>query len=250
MNKKLLIDLDGTLVNGLIPINQSSEFLQILEKNNIEFLVMTNSIKSPMAIKSRLSGTGIEIPLFSIINPIVAINSYLARNNFNRALIVGSEQEKLQVRAAHDLANPEIILLLDFEKRNYSFSDLQDIYELIQRGIPIIAASGSPFYKSGDVNKLDTGAFVSLFEHAGNIKIEIFGKPSEYYYKEALEILDCRPDEVLAIGDDWKTDAQGAISSGFNAILVRSGKYQDRDEDKLPGVRSINSLLEVLDYIN
>lgn len=247
MKSKLLIDLDGTILNGVEVINKSRDFIEILKNKNIDFLVMTNSVKSPKLIKSRLLDTGIDIKLNSIINPITAINSFLTRNNIKKTFIVGSEKEQGQVATIHDKNNPEIIMLLDFERENYSFTYLQEIFELLQRGIPIISASGSPYYISKDKQVLDTGSFVSLFESVINKKIDIFGKPSELYYKEALEILKCNPNEVLVIGDDWKTDAQGAINSGLEAVLVKSGKYKDGDEYNVSGVKTIESLLEVLD---
>jgi len=247
MKRKLLIDLDGTILNSSDPINQSREFFESIESENIDFLVMTNSVKSPMDIKKRLSKAGIEIPLLSIINPIIAINSYLRRNNINRAFIVGSDKESIQVHATHDRFDPEVILFLDFEKENYSFSDLQVVFSLLQKGIPAISASGSPFYISGEQRILDTGAFVNLFESAHGGRIDIFGKPSEHYYKEAMNILDCYSDDILVIGDDWRTDAQGAIKAGFEAVLVKTGKYQNGDEANLPGVKTIDSLLEIID---
>ena len=247
MKRKLLIDLDGTILDSQGPINQSREFFESIESQNIDFLVMTNSVKSPMDIKKRLSDAGIEIPLLSIINPIIAINSFLTRNNISRAFIVGSEQESIQVRAEHDRFDPEIILFLDFEKENYSFSDMQVIFSLLQKGIPAISASGSPYYISGEQRVLDTGAFVNLFESAHGGSIDIFGKPSERYFKEAMNILDCYSNDILVIGDDWRTDARGAIKAGFEAILVKTGKYQNGDEAKLPGVKTIDSLLDILD---
>jgi HAD superfamily hydrolase (TIGR01450 family) len=248
MKHKLLIDLDGTILNSSGPINKSREFFKSIESEDIDFLIMTNSVKSPMDIKKRLSEAGIEIPLLSIINPIIAINSYLRIKNISRVFVVGSEQESIQVRAEHDRFDPEIVLFLDFEKENYSFSDLQVIFSLLQKGIPAISASGSPYYISGEQRILDTGAFVKLFESAHGGRIDIFGKPSEHYYKEAMNILDCYSEEILVIGDDWRTDAQGAIKAGFDAVLVKTGKYENGDEAKLSGIKVIDSLLDILDW--
>lgn len=249
MKKKLLIDLDGTILNGAIPINQSPEFFTCLEKMGIDYMVMTNSVKSPMLIKKRLSLSGIEIPLISILNPIIAINSYLSGNDIERAFIVGGEEESIQVRASHSSDDPEIILLLDFEKENLSFSQLQEIFLLMQKGIPAIAASGSPFYMSAGKRVLDTGAFVNLLQSANKSKIEVFGKPSKFYFSEAMRILDCEPSDTIVIGDDWSTDGRGAIECGCKALLVKSGKYQPGDEDQLSEIETIESLMSVLHHL-
>ncbi len=54
MIKKLLIDLDGTVLSGNKPINQSPEFIKKLQKEKIDFLIMTISIKSPEEMKKTL----------------------------------------------------------------------------------------------------------------------------------------------------------------------------------------------------
>lgn len=246
MNKKLLIDLDGTILSGAKPINSSPDFFSLLLEKEIDFLVMTNSVKSPLSIKKRLSLSGIEVPLLSILNPIIAMNSYLSSQNIQRAWIVGSEEEWIQVRATHNTDDPEIILLLDFEKENYSYSYLQELFLQMQKGIPVISASGSPYYLSEGLRVLDTGSFVQLFQSALGTPIEVFGKPSQSYFREALKILECKPSETIVIGDDWSTDIKGAIDSGCEALLVKSGKYQVGDEEKLGGIQSIDSLLEAL----
>jgi HAD superfamily hydrolase (TIGR01450 family) len=250
MNKKLLVDLDGTILNGMEPINQSREFFDKAEELEMEFLVMTNSVKSPLLIKKRLSDAGLAVPMPSIINPVIAINSYLKRKGIRSAYIVGSEQEVVQVCVPHNERLPEIVLLLDFEKENLSYSDLQDIFLFQQQGVPVITASASPYYLSDGRKQLDTGAFVRLFEAAGETKIEVFGKPSLSYYNEALEILDCPPEDVIVIGDDWRTDIQGAKNAGCQALLIRSGKYHERDEERVSGIGVIDSLIEIFKYMN
>ncbi|MBN2655722.1 MAG: HAD hydrolase-like protein [Spirochaetales bacterium] len=249
MKKKLLIDLDGTILDGTLPINQSREFFEKAEELEMEFLVMTNSVKSPLQIKRRLSIAGLAVPMPSIINPIIAINSYLKRKGIRSAYIVGSEQEAVQVCVPHNERLPEIVLLLDFEKENLSYSDLQDIFLFQQQGVPVITASASPFYLSGGRKQLDTGAFVRLLEAAGNCEIDVFGKPSLSYYNEALDILDCPPEDVIVIGDDWRTDVQGAENAGCRGLLIRSGKYCRGDEEKVPGIDVIDSLTEVLRFM-
>jgi len=248
MRSKLLIDLDGTILNGSVAINEAARFFLRAEEEEIEFLVMTNSVKSPWLQKKRLADAGVAVPLPAIINPVIAINSYMNRKGIASAYITGSEQEKTQVCVEHNDKDPEIILLLDFERDNASYEDLQRIFELQQKGVPMITASISPFYLSEGRKKLDTGAFVRLFESASDSEIEVFGKPSPLYYREALAILDCRAEEVLVIGDDWRTDVRGAMHTGCRALLMRSGKYKAGDENNVPGVPVIGSLMDAFEY--
>lgn len=243
---KYLIDLDGTLLNGTEALEGAVEFIDHLQKNQIEFLIMTNSIKSPELVSRRLSNVGIKVQPEYILNPITAINNYLLSHNITSAYITGSSLENEQVTVPHNRETPEIIILLDFEKESYGYDKLQEIFELVCRGIPVITASRSTFYLSGEKKKLDTGAFVTLLESTDQCQVEVFGKPSASYFLEGVQILDADKSEITVIGDDINTDIKGALDSGLNAVLVKTGKYSDGDEDKFPQVRSVKTLLECI----
>ncbi len=96
---------------------------------------------------------------------------------------------------------------------------------------------------------LDTGAFVKLLESAGSIKVDIFGKPSKFYFTEGRKLLNCDSDDIFVIGDDWRADITGAVESGFNALLIKSGKYKLDDKKNNPKIKCIGSLLEAFDYL-
>lgn len=244
---KYIIDLDGTIMNGEKPNLDSVQFLNELEKRNIEFIIMTNSIRSPEAISKRLSCVGINLELEKIFNPISAINTYLANNNFKNAFIIGSSLEIEQVKIREDKENPEIIVLLDFEEENISFNTLQKVFELINKNIPVISASKSPYYIKNNKQILDTGSFVSLLECAGDIKIEILGKPSKAYFESGILRLNCQPSEVTVIGDDWSTDILGANSIGFHSVLLKSGKYKNGDEFNCLPDKCITYLMQIFE---
>ena len=244
---KYLIDLDGTILNGENAINNSVLFINELQKRNIDFLVMTNSIKSPPLIKTRLEKAGIVIPEQKILNPIIAINKYLAKNQFQRTFIIGSKLEIEQISLSIRKIDPQIIILLDFEKDNISYNELQEAFVFIQQKVPVIAASGSGYYLKKNLKYLDTGSFVALFEKAANITIPIIGKPSKEYFNAGISILNTIPSDVTVIGDDWMTDIEGAKIVGCNSILIKSGKYEDGDEKKSMPNKIINNLLAILE---
>lgn len=225
---RLLIDIDGTVILEDKGINSSKEFFQELKNRNIEYLLATNSIKSSKVQKKRLQKAGISVNENRILNPIMAINQYILEKGINRVYTAGSHDEIIQVRAEQDEVHPQLIILCDFEKENFSYDDLQKIFDLLQKGCPIVAISYSPFYFNYGKKVLDTGAFVRIFESAVGIRIPVFGKPSEKFFNMACSILE--GDEIWMIGDDPATDIIGAEKAGLKTVLIRSGKYQEKDE--------------------
>ena len=247
---KYLIDLDGTILNGEMAINSSVVFINELQNKKIEFLIMTNSIKSPKLIQDRLKNVGIIISTTQIFNPIIAINSYLEQNNIQKVYVIGSQLEIDQILMQQDKLNPQIIIILDFEKNNISYNSLQEAFVLMQQKIPVIAASGSGYYLKNNIKYLDTGSFVTLFEKAANIKIPIIGKPSKEYFNAGISILKTNPSNIVVIGDDWMTDIDGAKKVGCNSILVKSGKYVDGDEFKSKPNKIVSNLSEIFTQKN
>lgn len=244
---KYLIDLDGTILDGKNANKDSVQFINELEKQKAQFVIMTNSIKSPQAILDQLNTVGISIPITCILNPIIAINTFLKSQKIQKSYIVGSKSEVEQVISKHIVADPEVIILLDFEKENISYADFQVIFSFIQKGIPVVAASGSTFYIKNGINFLDTGAFVKLFETTGNIQIRIFGKPSLDYFSAGITLLDSKPTEITVIGDDWSTDINGATNCGCNSILLKAGKYRPGDENKCEPQKTVKYLMEIFE---
>lgn len=243
---RYIIDLDGTLMNGNQANLDSVSFIKRLQEQGDAFVVMTNSMKSPAIIQQRLSQIDIHVETAQILNPIIAMNTYLSRRGIQKVYIVGSPNEVIQVQAQHEVDYPEMVVLLDFERENTSFKALQCIFEHIQNGVPVITASRSPFYLSDQKRILDTGAFVKLFEEAGGIEIEVIGKPSKLYFESGAHLLNASPNQVVVIGDDWQTDILGAKAAGCKRILLKSGKYQAGDENKSEDTICVASFSEIL----
>ncbi|HEY5715780.1 MAG TPA: HAD hydrolase-like protein, partial [Psychromonas sp.] len=66
---------------------------------------------------------------------------------------------------------------------------------------------------------------------------------------QALASTGLAADQVLMIGDDIYGDVEGAINAGLNACLVRTGKYQRGDENKLSKSHiTCDSIVEAVDY--
>lgn len=237
-----IIDLDGTIMNGAEAHHGAREFVERLQQTGKEFLIMTNSIKSPEKVQERLRKVGIKVSKDRIFNPITAINTYLKTEGISKVWSVGSFTEIEQMEVTQETESPEMIVLLDFEKEKFGYSTLQKIFDFMNKGITVISASGSKFYLKNGCKALDTGAFVTMLEAVSDKRIEILGKPSAGYFNLGIQKLGALPAEVTVIGDDWKTDMLGAEQVGCKAILVKTGKYNEGDEKRCQLLSVIDGL--------
>lgn len=240
-----LIDIDGTLLNGSEPLPGAVDFVKKLNSQRADYLLMTNSIKSVEVQQARLAKAGINVDSAKILNPIVAINKYLLDAHIEKVKIIGSELEINQIKAANVKANYEVVILLDFEKSNFGYNVIQEIIDDAENGINVITASLSTFYLKNGKKAVDTGAFVKIIEEITNIKIANYGKPSPAYFDIAEKILKAEKSDIYVIGDDWQTDVRGANEYGAKSILVKTGKYKEKDEQKCSPYKVVENLTEL-----
>lgn len=240
-----LIDIDGTLLNGSEAITGAVDFINRLNNNGDNYLLMTNSIKSIEVQQTRLAQAGINVKSERIINPIVAINKYLSDMHIEKVKIIGSELEINQIKATNVKENYEIVILLDFEKSNFGYNVIQEIIDDVENGIKVITASLSIYYLKNGKKAVDTGAFVKIIEDITNCKITNYGKPSMAYFDIAGKILNTDKNTLCVIGDDWSTDILGANEYGAKSILVKTGKYKEKDELKCSPYKTVENLCKL-----
>ena len=57
------------------------------------------------------------------------------------------------------------------------------------------------------------------------------GKPEKKFYNMAIEDMGVPINQVVMIGDDIVSDIKGAKDIGIKTIQVKTGKYQEADND-------------------
>ena len=108
------------------------------------------------------------------------------------------------------------------------------------------------FWKSSLGYTLDVGAFVSALEYASGKSATIIGKPSLNLFVLAVEGWNLQVGEILMVGDDIRGDIVGASSVGMKSVLVKTGKFLDKNlrcSDVMPNY-IINSIADLPDIID
>ncbi|GAG37434.1 unnamed protein product, partial [marine sediment metagenome] len=71
------------------------------------------------------------------------------------------------------------------------------------------------------------GAIVEAIAYATQAEPIVIGKPSEAYFRQALDDLSLPAESVMVVSDDPLSDLAGAKRMGMQAAFVLSGKYRD-----------------------
>jgi len=71
--------------------------------------------------------------------------------------------------------------------------------------------------------------FVVALEHATGKKAKVLGKPSREFFLAGVAKLGLEAGDVLMVGDDIRTDVEGARGAGLKGALVKTGKFREAD---------------------
>lgn len=223
-NKPLLIDLDGVLRIGNSLANRVEDFLSFIEDNKIQACILSNSsLYSANEIDDFFNQHNIEIKI-PIITAIDAAYKYV-RTKYKKVAVYCDDNVKPMFNQILDYQNPEAVLIGDIGN-TWDYKILQQIFTFVKNDAELITIHKNKFwYKTNIGIQLDAGPFVHAIEYATSTKATIIGKPSQLYFKSALDLLNANESKkFIMVGDDLESDIKGASNLGADTILILTGK--------------------------
>lgn len=230
--KAFLIDLDGTLCFKNKPYPKAVQTVRYLRQKGYRVRFLTNiTAKTPKMLHEQLCALGFEVYEREIFNASYACLLYLRSQPRARCHFMVADTVKAYFNEiTRDSDAPDFVVVGDYGHR-FDFSSLNHAFRLLMDGAELIALQKSPYWNSPEGMYLDCGAFAALLEYASNKTAKIMGKPSEVFFKIALDDLQLPTSEVIVVGDDITTDILGAARMGLRSVLVRTGKFHTNQLD-------------------
>ena len=254
----MLLDLDGVVYVGDSPVPGAADVVDWLTRDGIPFRFLTNTSSRPRgAIAEKLSGMGIHASDDDILTPAVAAMSWLRHHSPGRpALFVpsatASEFAELDPLPDDAEEGAGAVVVGDLGEA-WDFATVNRAFRLLMsEPRPALIALGlTRYWRADDGLRLDAGAFVRALEYAAGTTAVVMGKPDQAFYETAVDGLGLTADEVVMIGDDIRTDVEGAQRSGLTGVLVRTGKFTpaDLDGDVTPDA-VLDSIAELPEWLN
>jgi HAD superfamily hydrolase (TIGR01458 family) len=257
MFKGVCIDINGVIYSGnqLCTKNILKSF-QKLKESKKKYLFVTNTSRdSKSLILKKLNELGIETDSKSIytspeatknlLNTLKLKNPYfLTHENLKEEFTEFFSLEVSKNEKDYDcLVLGNLNSTTTFEEINFGFRVLK---HLQKTSTPILIGMGSNKYFKDDDNKLtmSTSGLIECFKNSlsnskPDIQLYVAGKPNESIFKGAASQMGLDVKDCVMIGDDWEGDVKGSLSAGFACgVLVKTGKYNVGDEEKLKNVNS------------
>jgi ribonucleotide monophosphatase NagD (HAD superfamily) len=130
---------------------------------------------------------------------------------------------------------------------------MNEIFNKVFNGADLVAMHKNKYWNPSGKLEIDAGAFVAGIEFATSKEAILLGKPSEHFFKTALDKINADPDgEFFMVGDDLENDVKGAQDLGGMGILIYTGKTE-APLDKSLGIKpdyETNSLQTVIDILS
>ncbi len=230
--KNYLIDMDGVLLRGDIPIAGAAEFLARLAARSVRFLLLTNnSLYTPRDLQLRLHRIGLDIPAESIYTSALATARFLhAQHPAGTAYVLG---EAWLTTALHDIGyvlvdrDPQYVVV--GETTAYSFERITRAVQLVAAGARFIATNRDVAGPSSTGLTPATGAVAALISSASGVQPYFIGKPNPLMMRSALNAIEAHSEESVMVGDNMDTDIVAGMESGMETILVLTGVTRRED---------------------
>ena len=191
LNKKcFVLDLDGTVYLGDIPIQETVDFI-LRHWDTIDFHFLSNNTsKAPTTYVNKLTRMGIPATLDRILSPVTPLIAHLRGNGIRTVYPVGNRDFVACLRERMPELNVLDYGVSEGAEAVVLAYDTELTYEKAHPRGPAAAKSGSRLPRHAPGSRLpfprgplpDAGSFMSLFETAtGRRPQHIFGNPTPPY---------------------------------------------------------------------
>jgi HAD superfamily hydrolase (TIGR01458 family) len=231
----ILLDVEGVLQVSGRPLDGATRAVLRLRESGHRIRFVTNSTTSSRAnLAKGLRNQGIELEDEELqTSAIAAVHALKGKRVL--ALTMAAVVEDLEgIELVGD--TPDAVLLggadeTEETNRVFSYMNLARAFAELDAGADLFCLHKNRWWQTERGPLLDTGALVAGLEYAAGIEATVLGKPSPAYFAAALDALDADADMAWMVGDDLESDIAGARAHGLRTVLVRSGKFRQRDLD-------------------
>jgi NagD protein len=230
-----IIDMDGVIYHGNRILKWVPEFLEWLDRNNKDYLFLTNaSDRSPVELSQKLERLGLKVTPEHFYTSALATASFLTSQRPGGTCYVIGEPGLIQALYDHGFTmsnvNPDYVVV--GEGRGYGLESLEKAVNLVLGGARLIGTNPDLSGPVEDGIVPACGALVKPIEQATGRSAYFIGKPNPLMMRHGLRRLASHREETIIIGDRMDTDIVAGVESGIDTALVLSGIAKREDVDR------------------
>ncbi|MGD8397825.1 MAG: HAD-IIA family hydrolase [Anaerolineae bacterium] len=231
----LIVDIDGTLLRGPVPLPGIPRFSTFLRSRQIPYVVVSNNAtETATAYQARLASHGIEIHADQILTAGAATADYLAAElgAGARLYVIGEAALTSVLQRAGfvllaDARDPADAVVVGGDA-DLTYDKLKDAALLLQRGARFVGTNPDLLCPTEEGLVPEAGTTLAALEAATGVVPVVIGKPARYLFDAALARLGTDRAATAILGDRLETDILGGRRAGLRTILVTTGVDDER----------------------
>lgn len=219
-------DMDGVIYHGNRLIPGAAEFVDWLEKENKQYLFLTNSSqRSARELSQKLGHMGISVSDEHFYTSAMATAAFLSKQcPGGSAFVIG---EPALTNALYEAGftmnerNPDYVVV--GETSSYTYDRICEAVSLVVKGARLIGTNPDTTgpVEGGIVPA--TGSLMAPIEMSTGAKAYYVGKPNPVMMRTALARVESRREDTVIVGDRMDTDMLAGIEAGISTALVLTG---------------------------
>ena len=237
--KAFICDMDGVIYHGNRIIPNVKEFIEWLEKNDKNFLFLTNSSeRSPRELAQKLGRMGLNVSEDHFYTSALATASFLKGQCPGGSVYVigepGLTYALYEAGFSMNDVNPDYVVF--GETRSLNYEKIERAVRLVMNGAKLIGTNSDLTGPSESGIIPACRALIAPIEKTTGKQAYYVGKPNPLMMRHALKRLNCHRIEAAIIGDRMDTDIVAGIESELDTVLVLSGVTTPDVISKIAGV--------------
>lgn len=232
-----ICDMDGVIYHGNRLLPGVPEFVDWLQKNDKNFLFLTNSSeRSPLELREKLRRLGLDIDESHFYTSALATAKFLASQSPGcSAYVIG---EPGLINALYNAGitmndvNPDYVVV--GESYNYNYDTIVKAVRFVLKGAKLIGTNTDLTGPTEHGIVPACRAFTSPIELATGKSAYFVGKPNPLMVRTGIRLLGVHSEDAVIVGDRMDTDIVSGIESGMHTILVLSGVSTMETVDQFP----------------
>lgn len=224
--KGFICDMDGVIYKGNRILPGVVEFINWLQKENKEFLFLTNnSSYTPRELQQKLARMGLDVSEDHFYTSALATATFIKEQAPDPTVYAVGEAGLF--KALYDKGitmndvNPDYVVF--GEGKSYSLATLTKATNLVLGGAKLIGTNSDVSGPTENGLAPACGALVAPIEIATGTHAYFCGKPNPLMMRTGLKLLKCHSADAVMIGDRMDTDVISGLESGMATVLVLSG---------------------------
>ena len=225
----LIIDIDGTLWRGNMPMPGLAPFFDFLQQRDIAFVIVTNnSVDTPAQYRQKLAGFGVDIQIDNILTSSLATADYLKQAQGGATIYVIGEQGLHQVMCeagftiVNDASQPVDTVVVGGDTA-LTYNKLKYAILLIQHGACFVGTNPDLLVPTEEGLVPEAGTTLAAIQAATGVSPIVIGKPERMLFEMAVKKMGSQPGQTAMLGDRLDTDILGGQQAGLKAILLTTG---------------------------